>query len=148
MGGSVTKLQHLTNRLAARASAYGLEVSTENSKVMVNSKNTTSATTNISMNGEPLEEVSRSKYMGATLSKDDNCTAEICIRIPATTAAMAWLNMVWKSNISFQTKLKLFRSPVVSILLYGCETWTQLADDERKTQAFENKCLRKLIRIP
>ena len=48
---------------------------------------------------------------------------------------------------------------VVSILLYGCETWlspscstdvrlwTMLADDERRIQAFETKCLRKLLRI-
>ena len=36
---------------------------------------------------------------------------------------------------------------VVSILLYGCETWTLLADDKRRIQALETKCLRKLIRI-
>ena len=36
---------------------------------------------------------------------------------------------------------------VVSILLYGCETWTLLADDERRIQALETRCLRKLLRI-
>ncbi|GFS07296.1 endonuclease-reverse transcriptase [Elysia marginata] len=29
----------------------------------------------------------------------------------------------------------------------SCETWTLLADTERRIQVFENKCLRKLIRI-
>ncbi|GFS07815.1 endonuclease-reverse transcriptase, partial [Elysia marginata] len=38
-------------------------------------------------------------------------------------------------------------SLVSSILTYGCETWTLLADTERRIQAFENKCLRKLLRI-
>ena len=50
-------------------------------------------------------------------------------------------------NIRFQTKFQLFKSLVVSILLYGCETWTLMADDERRIQAFETKCLRKLLRI-
>lgn len=40
-----------------------------------------------------------------------------------------------------------FISLVVSILLYGCEPWTLLAETERKIQAFENKCMRKLLAI-
>lgn len=54
-------LMQKINRLAARASVYGMEVSTENSKVMVNITNNTSATTNITMNGKPLEELSSFK---------------------------------------------------------------------------------------
>ena len=60
---------------------------------------------------------------------------------------MARLNRVWKRNSSFQTKFQLFKSLVVSILLYGCETWTLLADDEKRIQAFETKCLRKVLHI-
>ena len=116
MGGSNTELQDLTNRLVTRASAYGMEVSTEKSKVMVNS--TTNISANITMNGDPLEEVTSFKYLGATLSKDGTCTAEIRIRINSATAAMARLNRVWKSNIRFHTKFLLYKSLVVSILLY------------------------------
>ncbi len=36
---------------------------------------------------------------------------------------------------------------MVSVLLYGCEAWTLLAEDERRIQAFEFKCLRKLMGI-
>ena len=34
-----------------------------------------------------------------------------------------------------------------SELLYGCETWTLHAAFEKGIQAFETKCLRKLLRI-
>ena len=44
---------------------------------------------NITMNGEPLEEVTSFKYLGATLSKDGTCRAEIHIWIATATAAMA-----------------------------------------------------------
>ena len=49
--------------------------------------------------------------------------------------------------ISFASKFKPYKSLVTSILLYGCETWTLLADSEKRIQAFETKYLRKLIRI-
>ena len=39
--------------------------------------------------------------------------------------------------------IKLYKSFVTSILLQGCETWTMLADSEKRTQAFETKCLKK-----
>ena len=47
--------QDLTNRLVDKATAYGMDVSTEKSKIMTNSTNNLSAY--ISMNGQKLEEV-------------------------------------------------------------------------------------------
>ena len=51
------------------------------------------------------------------------------------------------SPISFHTKFRLYKSLVVSILLYGCESWTLLADTEKRLQAFENKCMRRMLQI-
>ncbi|KAH3865850.1 hypothetical protein DPMN_028894 [Dreissena polymorpha] len=45
------------------------------------------------------------------------------------------------------TDYRLFKSIVVSILLYDCKTWTLHADTERRMQTFHNKCLRRLLRI-
>ena len=146
MGGSEDELQHLTDSLAERSSAYGMEISTEKSKVMINSVNDIHA--NIIMNGEKLEEVSQFKYLGATLTKDGTSTKEVKIRIAAATSALARLDKIIKSkNISFQTKYKLYKSLVISIFLYGCESWTLTADLEKRIKAFENKCHRKLLRI-
>ena len=47
----------------------------------------------------------------------------------------------------FASKFKLYKSLVTSILLFGCETLTQLADSEEGIQTFVTKCLRKLLRI-
>ena len=47
-------------------------------------------------------------------------------------AAMVRLNRIWPCNtISFESKLKLYKSLVTSILLYSWETWTLLADYEK-----------------
>ena len=114
-----------------------MEMSTEKSKVMVNSTRDKHAV--ISMNGELLEEVNSFTYLGAALAKDGTSTAEILKRIAMATAAMARLTKLWKTNnISFAVKHKMYKVLVVSILLYGCETWTLLPDTERRTQPFEN----------
>ena len=43
---------------------------------------------------------------------------------------MSW--RIWRFNtISFASKFKLYKSLVTSILIYGCETWTLLADSEK-----------------
>ena len=123
-----------------------MEVSTEKSKVLVNS--TTGSTAHISMNGEQLEEVGSFKYLGATLTKDGRSTSEIKTRLAMATAAMAKLSRFWKSKtISFNTKMKLFKALVLSILLYGCESWTMTAETTRRIQTFETKCFRRLLDI-
>ena len=63
-------------------------------------------------------------------------------------AAMARLNRIWWCNtISFTNKFKLYKSLVTSILLYGCETMTLLADSEKRIQVFKTKCMRKPLHI-
>ena len=147
MGGSNQELQDLTDRLTARSGAYGMEVSSEKSKVMVNSANNTPA--QIHMNGQQLEEVDAFKYLGSTLTKDGRSSTEIKTRIGVATSAMAKLSKIWRSkDISFPTKLKLYKALVVSILLYGCESWTLTAETSRRVQTFETKCFRRLLNIP
>ena len=61
---------------------------------------------------------------------------------------MTRLTRIWKSrNISFKIKHRLYKSLVVSVLLYGCEAWTLCADTEKRVQAFESKSFRRLLGI-
>ena len=72
-------------------------------------------------------------------------STEVCFRIAS---AMARPNRIWRCNtISFASKFKLYKSVVASILLFGCEIWTLLANSEKRIQAFETKSLRKLLRM-
>ena len=61
---------------------------------------------------------------------------------------MTRLNIIWrKQNISFPVKIKLYKSLVISVLLYGYESWTLNAETERRIQSFEFRCYRKLLGI-
>ena len=44
--------------------------------------------------------------------------------------------------MSLQTKIRLYNTLVISVLLYGSETWTLLKGDERRLEAFHINCQR------
>lgn len=58
---------------------------------------------------------------------------------------MARLESIGKFNIRFHTKFKLYKSRIVSTLVYGCATCKLLVEAGKKIQAFEKKCMRMLI---
>ena len=49
--------------------------------------------------------------------------------------------------ISLSSKIRLMHSLVISVLLYACETWTITIDIQKKLQATEMICFRKLLGI-
>ena len=64
IAGSNDELQTLTNS----ANRYGMQISSENSKIRINNNNR-NLHTNIQLYGEKLEEVDQFKYIGATITK-------------------------------------------------------------------------------
>ena len=122
MGKGEDELQELTTRLEEAARAYGMEISAEKSKILVNSHNHLPPP-NITMNGQMLEDLKDFKYLRFFVSADGKSTKEIKTRISIATSAMTRLASIWKSNtISFRVKVRLYKSLVLSTLLYGCES--------------------------
>ena len=61
---------------------------------------------------------------------------------------MNQLGRVWRQrNLSLVTKLRLYESCVLSVLLYCAETWTLLKADVNRLQAFHMRSLRRLLGI-
>ena len=124
---------------------YKLEISAEKTKLMTNSAN--GIQREIKVKGQKLGSVTSFKYLGAVVS-DDVSKPEILSRIEQATAALTKLTPIWRdNNISLGSKVKPMRSLVISIFLYACETWTLTAELEKRTQAFEMRCYRRLLNI-
>ena len=61
---------------------------------------------------------------------------------------MTRLKPVWiNKSISLGSKIRLMRSLVTSIFLYACESWTLKVELQRRIQAMEKRCYRKILRI-
>jgi hypothetical protein len=62
--------------------------------------------------------------------------------------AFSALNKIWQSTTySTQTKLRIFKTNVKAVSLYGCETWKNSKYITTKVQVYINKSLRKIVRI-
>ena len=58
------------------------------------------------------------------------------------------LKPIWiDKSISLSSKKRLMRSLVTSIFLYACESWTLTAELQRRIQAMEMRCYRKILHI-
>ena len=109
--------------------------------------NTSGINRKIKINGQKLETVTSSKYLGSDITNEGS-KPEILSRIAQTTAALTRLKPVWNDrSISLSSKIRLMRSLVTPIFLYACESWTFTAELQRRIQAMEMRCYRKILRI-
>ena len=145
LAGSEEELISLITTIDNTSNKYGMEINTDKTKIMTN--NPAGFTQEVLLNGKALEPVQNFKYLGAIVA-DGSSKPEICARIAQASAALAKLKQIWTSSkISLTHKLKLANSLVVSIFLYGCESWTLNAALEKKIKAFEMKVYRRLLNI-
>ena len=139
------ELEALVESLNKTCTRYKMEISAEKTKLMTNSPN--GIQREIKVKGQKLGTVTSFKYFGAVVS-DDGSKPEVLSRIAQATAALTKLKPIWRdNNISLGSKVKLMRSLVISIFLYVCESWTLTAELEKRTQAFEMRCYRRLLNI-
>ena len=62
---------------------------------------------------------------------------------------MTNLDSILKSKeITLPTKVCLVKAMVFPGVTYGCESWTIKKAERRRTDAFELRCLRRLLRVP
>ena len=90
------------------------------------------------LNGTSLNTVDDFKYLGSYIRDSKN---DFNIR-----KALAWsvynkLHLIWKSNISKDTKLVFFRASVEGILLYVAETRTKKKDLEKRLDGVYTRLL-------
>ena len=62
---------------------------------------------------------------------------------------MTNLDSILKSrDITLPTKVHLVKAMVFPVVMYGCESWTVKTAENRRIDAFELWCLRRLLRVP
>ena len=62
---------------------------------------------------------------------------------------MTNLDSIFKSrDITLPTKVRLVKAMVFPVVMYGCESWTVKKAEDRRIDAFELWCWRRLLRVP
>ena len=87
-------------------------------------------------------------YLGRILSLHGGSEEDMTSRLGKARSAFFRWRSVWKSNkYSRETKLRLYQSNVLSVLLYGSECWRMTEGDSSRLAAFHTTCLRRIMRV-
>ena len=82
------------------------------------------------------------------MQADGDSVPDVKRRISKASQAFSMLKNIWKSKkLTRNTKIRIFRSNVVSVLLYGCELWKVTTTIIRMLEVFQNRCLRRILNL-
>ena len=139
-------LQRLVDKLSRACKEFGLTISLKKANILAQDAETPPV---ITINNTVLEVVDSFTYLGSTVSSKASLDAEISSRIAKAAGVMAKLNKrVWINDLlSERTKLQVYRSCVLSTLLYGSESWPTYTRQEKRLNGFHLRCLRRLLQI-
>ncbi|KAJ4450411.1 hypothetical protein ANN_01835 [Periplaneta americana] len=133
--------------LLEASKAIGLEVNPEKTKYMIMSRDQ-----NIVRNGTikigdlSFEEVEKFKYLGATITNINNTREEIKHRINMGNACYYSVEKLLSSSLlSKKLKVRIYKTVILPVVLYGCQTWTLTLREKQRLRVFENKVLRKIF---
>ena len=88
-------------------------------------------------------------FLGSKVTADGDCSQEIKRRLLLGRKPMTNLDSILKSrDITLPTKSCLVKAMVFPVVTYRCESWTIRKAEQRRTDAFELWCWRRLLRVP
>ena len=138
-------VQFLTNKIVDFGRKYGLELHWGKT-VLLRSRH---QGTIYAPSGAQVAAKDSSVYLGGLLSSDGAARAEVSRRVGESWATFIKLQRVWKNaNISKTRKVEIYESCIVTKLMYGLESVWLLQADRRRLDAFQARCLRRILGIP
>ena len=97
-----------------------LKLSIQKTKIMASGP-----ITSWEIDGETMETVSDFVFLGSKITADGDCIHEIKRCLFLGRKVMTNLDSILKSrDITLQTKVRLVKAVVFSVVMYGCESWT------------------------
>ena len=119
-------MQEKMDKLTTTAPQIGLKLNTAKTKLMrINYKTENPITINNINNinnSDTLEDVQDFAYLGSKITTDGDSAKDAMARIRKASQTFAMLKPIWKSKqLRLETKLRLYNSNVLSVLLYGSE---------------------------
>ena len=94
------------------------------------------------LDGTSLKLVDKFTYLGSSVSSTEK---DIDTRLKKAWTAIDRLSIIWKLNLADKMKRSFFQAAVVSLLLYGCTTWTLTKRLEKKLDVNYTRMLRAIL---
>ena len=131
--------ENLPRSLERTAAAIGLHVNAHKTEYMWFNQTGDIST----LNSCSLKLVDKFTYLGSCVSSTE---IDINMRLAKAWIAINWLSVILKSDLTDKMKRSFFQAAVVSILLYGCTTWTLNERMEKKLDGNYTRMLRAILK--
>ncbi|XP_049833909.1 uncharacterized protein LOC126278101 [Schistocerca gregaria] len=142
---SEEELNYLLNGMNSLMSTqYGLRVNRRKTKVMRSSRNENSEKLNIRIDGHKVNEFC---YLGSKIINDGRSKEDIKSRLAMAKKAFLAKRSLLISNTGLNLRKKFLRMYVWSTALYDSETWTVGKLEQKRIEAFEMWCYRRMLKI-
>ena len=144
MAESTEDLKMLITKVKEESANAGLYLNIKKTKVIV-----TDNTSEFHMDGDKIEVVQSFNFLGSLLNKDGTSSEEIKRRLDPARVAMVKLKYLIKSSrLTKESKIKMVRTVIIPIAMYGCESWTIRKQERHCIDVFELWCWRRMLKIP
>jgi sorting nexin-29 len=126
LGDSVDAIEESSETILEASRDTDQEINAEKTKYMIMSRHPNSGQNqNIWTANESFENVAKFKYLGATLTNQNDIHDEIKGRLISGNAYYYSVqNLLSSRLISKNLKIKIYKTVILPIMLYGCETWS------------------------
>ena len=115
---------------------------------MVTSKKVESPVCRPQSQGKIIKQVNTFKYLGYSINAEGKCLPEVKKRIALAKDAFNRMKSIMKDkNILMNTKMRIMKTYIWSVFLYGCESCTVSKEIENRIAAAEMWFLRRILRI-
>ena len=138
LANTPNQAETLLHSLEWAATGIGLHVNAHKTEYMCYNQ-TGDITT---QDGTPLKLVDKFTYLGSSVSSTKK---DIDMRLMKAWTTIDRLLIIWKSDLTNKMKPSFFPAVVVSILLYGCTTWTLTKRLEKKLDGNYTRMLRAIL---
>ena len=114
------ELKSLLMKMKEESEKVGLKLNIQKTKIMASNP-----ITSWQIDGETMETVAESIFLGSKVTADGDCSHEIKRRLLLGRKVMTNLDSILKSrDITLPTKVHLVKAIVFPVGMYGCESWT------------------------
>jgi hypothetical protein len=136
-----------TEALLDASKEVGLEVNPEKTKYMLMSRSQkTGQKHSIKIANRSIEDVAKFRYLGTALTDQNHMHEEIKSRLNSGNACYHLVQSLLSSFLlSRNLKVKIYKTVILPIVLYGCETWSVTLREEHRLKVFENRVLRGIF---
>ena len=138
LANTPNQAETLQHSLEQAAAGIGLHVNAHKTEYMCFNQTSDIST----LDGSSLKLVDKFTYLGSRVSSTEK---DIDTQQTKAWTAINKLLIIWKSDLTDKRKRNFFQAAVVSILLYGCTTWTLTKRLEKKLYGNYTRMLRAML---